>query len=118
VLSALEMGIHPPESFGRIHHLPKQRLAAVMDGLRARGIVDTDGRFTDAGRETKQCIEALSMKTGAGTSGQSVLFPAGWSAGCILLSVTSGSRWSARSRAAARTTTWTREEPAASWGRR
>jgi hypothetical protein len=32
VLSALAMGIHPPESFGRIHHLPKQRLAAVMDG--------------------------------------------------------------------------------------
>ena len=37
----------------------------------------------------------------------------GWSAGCTLLPVTSGSRWSARSRAAARTTTWTREEPAA-----
>lgn len=26
MLSALEMGIHPPESFGRIHHLPKERL--------------------------------------------------------------------------------------------
>ena len=50
VLSALEMGIHPPESFGRIHHLPKKRLAAVMAGLRERGLVDTDGRFTDAGR--------------------------------------------------------------------
>jgi hypothetical protein len=58
VLSALDMGIHPPESFGRIHHLPKQRLAAVMAGLRERGLVDTDGRFTDAGRETKQRIEA------------------------------------------------------------
>jgi hypothetical protein len=33
------MGIHPPESFGRIHHLPKQRLAAVMDSLRERGRV-------------------------------------------------------------------------------
>ena len=36
VLSALEMGIHPPESFGRIHHLPKKWLAEVMDGLRER----------------------------------------------------------------------------------
>ena len=58
VLSALESGIHPPESFGRIHHLPKKRLAEVMDGLRERGLVDTDGRFTDAGRETKRRIEA------------------------------------------------------------
>jgi len=55
---------------------------------------------------------------GAGATGESVLLPAGWSAGCILLAVMSGSRWSARSRAAARTTTWTREEPAASWRRR
>jgi hypothetical protein len=65
VLSALEMGIHPPESFGRIHHLPKKRLAAVMDGLRERGLVDTDGRFTDAGRETKQRIEALTDELAA-----------------------------------------------------
>ena len=49
VLSALDMGIHPPESFGRIHHLPKKRLAEVMDGLRERGLVDADGCFTDAG---------------------------------------------------------------------
>jgi hypothetical protein len=60
VLSALEMGIHPPESFGRIHHLPKERLAAVMDGLRERGLVDTESRFTEAGRETKRRIEALT----------------------------------------------------------
>ena len=60
VLSALDNGIHPAESFGRIHHLPKQRLAAVMDGLRERGLVDADGRFTDAGRETKHRIEALT----------------------------------------------------------
>jgi hypothetical protein len=60
VLSALEMGIHPPESFGRIHHLPKERLAAVMGGLRERGLVDADGWFTDAGRETKERIEALT----------------------------------------------------------
>ncbi|WP_410626523.1 SCO6745 family protein [Amycolatopsis sp. cmx-8-4] len=60
VLSALDMGIHPAESFGRIHHLPKERLAEVMAGLRKRGLVDADGRFTDAGRETKHRIEALT----------------------------------------------------------
>ncbi|MFF9282432.1 SCO6745 family protein [Streptomyces griseosporeus] len=60
VLSALEQGVHPPESFGRLHHLPKERLAAVMDGLRARGLVDAEGRFTDAGRAVKQRVEALT----------------------------------------------------------
>jgi hypothetical protein len=60
VLSAIDMGIHPPESFGRIHHLPKKRLAEVMDGLRERGLVDADGGFTEAGRETKRRIEALT----------------------------------------------------------
>jgi hypothetical protein len=57
VLSALEQGMQPPESFGRIHHLPKKRLATVMDGLRQRGLVDSDGRFTDTGRATKHRIE-------------------------------------------------------------
>ena len=65
VLSALEMGIHPPESFGRIHHLPTTRLAEVMDGLRERGLVDADGRFTDAGRELKQRVEALTDELAA-----------------------------------------------------
>ena len=60
VLSALAQGIHPPESFGRLHHLPRQHLARVMDGLRERGLVDADGRFTDAGRETARRIEALT----------------------------------------------------------
>jgi hypothetical protein len=65
VLEALAQGIHPPESFGRIHHLPKARLAAVMGGLRERGLVDAGGRFTDAGRETKQRIEALTDELAA-----------------------------------------------------
>jgi hypothetical protein len=65
VLSALDMGIYPPESFGRVQHLPKERLATVMKGLRDRGLVDTDGRFTDAGRETKQRIEALTDELAA-----------------------------------------------------
>ncbi|SFF59343.1 hypothetical protein SAMN05216251_120107 [Actinacidiphila alni] len=65
VLSALDMGIDPPESFGRIHHLPKERLAAVMRGLRERGLVDADSRFTEAGRATKGRIEALTDELAA-----------------------------------------------------
>jgi hypothetical protein len=60
ILSAIDMGIHPPESFGRVHHLPAARLEAVMTGLRGRGLVDADGRFTEAGRATKERIEDLT----------------------------------------------------------
>lgn len=60
VLSALAMGLYPAESFGRIHHLPKARLAGVMDGLRERGDLDATGRLTDAGRATKGRIESLT----------------------------------------------------------
>ncbi|MEU6787360.1 hypothetical protein ABZ912_49925 [Nonomuraea angiospora] len=59
VLMALALGMMA-EEFGRIHHLPKAQLAAVVDGLRGRGLVDAAGRFTDAGRETRQRIEALT----------------------------------------------------------
>ncbi|MEW2504849.1 MarR family transcriptional regulator [Amycolatopsis sp. NPDC047767] len=65
VLSAIDMGIHPPESFGRVHHLPEPRLAAVMAGLRSRGLVDAGGHFTDAGRETKQRIETVTDELAA-----------------------------------------------------
>ncbi|MBC9955460.1 MarR family transcriptional regulator [Yimella sp. cx-51] len=57
VLNALDQGIHPPHTFGRIHHLPQARLDEVMDGLRGRGIVDEDDRFTDFGRLLKARIE-------------------------------------------------------------
>jgi hypothetical protein len=60
VLSALAGGIYPAESFGRIHHLPRARLAEVMDGLRDRGILDDSGRLTEAGRATKDRIESLT----------------------------------------------------------
>jgi hypothetical protein len=60
VLHALAEGIYPAETFGRIHHLPAARLAAVMGGLRDRGLLDADGRLTDHGRETKQRVEALT----------------------------------------------------------
>lgn len=59
VLVALEMGM-PAERFGRIHHLPSPQLVALVDGMKARGLVDEDGGFTSAGRESKQRIEALT----------------------------------------------------------
>jgi hypothetical protein len=65
VLSALDMGIHPAESFGRIHHLPKARLAAVMDGLRSRDLIDASGHFTEAGRAAKVRIEAVTDRLAA-----------------------------------------------------
>jgi len=60
VLSALDMGIYPAESFGRIHHLPRARLTEVMNGLGDRGLLDTSGHLTDAGRATKLRIESLT----------------------------------------------------------
>lgn len=59
VLMALSLGMRA-EEFGRIHHLPKAQLAAVVDGLRGRGLVNADGGFTDAGREVKERIETLT----------------------------------------------------------
>ncbi|MFI9388061.1 MarR family transcriptional regulator [Kutzneria sp. NPDC052558] len=59
VLLALSLGMKA-EEFGRIHHLPKAHLAAVVTGLHARGLVTPAGVFTDTGRATKQRIEALT----------------------------------------------------------
>ncbi len=64
VLLALSLGMRA-EEFGRIHHLPKAQLAGVVDGLRRRGLVDAAGGFTDAGRETKERIEALTDELAA-----------------------------------------------------
>jgi hypothetical protein len=59
VLSALDLGM-PAEKFGRIHHLPAAQLSALVDGMKARGLVADDGGFTPAGRETKHRVEALT----------------------------------------------------------
>jgi helix-turn-helix protein len=64
VLLALSLGMRA-EEFGRIHHLPRAQLAAVVDGLRGRGLVDAAGGFTDAGRETRERIEALTDELAA-----------------------------------------------------
>ncbi len=45
VLLALSLGMRA-EEFDRIHHLPKAQLAAVVDGLRDRGLVDAAGALT------------------------------------------------------------------------
>ncbi|MGW0232160.1 SCO6745 family protein [Actinopolymorpha singaporensis] len=59
VLGALSEGM-PAEKFGRVHHLPAAQLAAVVDGMRARGLVDESGWLSDAGQATKERIEALT----------------------------------------------------------
>ena len=59
VLHALSAGM-PAETFGRVSHLPPAQLAAVVDGMRARGLVGADGWLTDAGRQTKERVEQLT----------------------------------------------------------
>jgi hypothetical protein len=55
-LHALSEGM-PAEKFGRIHHLPKPKLAAVRETMRSRGLVDDEGWLTAEGRAVKQRIE-------------------------------------------------------------
>jgi len=64
VLLALSLGM-PAEQFGRVHHLPKAQLAAVVDGLRDRGLVGAAGGLTDAGREIRERIETLTDELAA-----------------------------------------------------
>jgi len=59
VLHALSRDI-PAAKFGRVHHLPAARLAAVVDGMRARGLIDASGWLSDAGRATKERVEKLT----------------------------------------------------------
>jgi hypothetical protein len=59
VLVALDMGL-PAERFGRIHHLPAPQLAAVIDGMRERGLIGADGWLSEPGRAVKQRVEALT----------------------------------------------------------
>jgi len=58
-LHALPQG-QPAAEFGRIHHLPRARLAALADHMRAKGLVDDDGWLTDLGRSTKEEVEAMT----------------------------------------------------------
>jgi hypothetical protein len=64
VLHALSEGM-PAERFGRVSHLPPAQLAAVVDGMRARGLVGADGWLTTAGRAAKERVEALTDELAA-----------------------------------------------------
>ena len=59
VLLALDMGL-PAEKFGRIHHLPPAQLAAVIEGMRDRDLIDDDGWLSESGHAVKQRVEALT----------------------------------------------------------
>lgn len=59
VLHALSIDI-PANEFGRVSHLPSAQLDAVIDGMRARDLVGTDGRLTATGRATKERVEAMT----------------------------------------------------------
>jgi Helix-turn-helix family len=59
VLHAVSQGM-PAEKFGRVHHLPAAQLGAVVDGMRERGLLVDSARLTDAGREKKARIEAIT----------------------------------------------------------
>lgn len=59
VLYALGMDM-PAEKFGRIHHLPGSQIAAVIDGMRARGLIGDDGGLSDRGRALRRRVEDLT----------------------------------------------------------
>ena len=59
VLLALDMGM-PAEKFGRIHHLPRAQLAAVIDGMRDRDLIGHDGWLTERGHGVKRRVEGLT----------------------------------------------------------
>src|SRR4030088_1657249 len=46
VLFPLDMGM-PAEKFGRIHHLPAAQVAAVIDGMRDRGLIVDIGSLSE-----------------------------------------------------------------------
>ena len=64
VLHALSEGM-PAEQFGRVSHLPKRQLAAVVDGMRSRGLIGVDGWLTADGGQIKQRVEVLTDELAA-----------------------------------------------------
>jgi hypothetical protein len=59
VLFALGTGT-PAGTFGRVHHLPPEQLAAVIDGARGRRLIGDDGWLSKQGRVVRQRVEALT----------------------------------------------------------
>src|SRR6201995_3598375 len=64
VLLALDMDM-PAHKFGRIHHLPEAQIAAVIDGMRDRGLIGEDGWLSEQGRAAKQRVGALTQDLAA-----------------------------------------------------
>ena len=64
VLLALDMDM-PANKFGRIHHLPAAQLAAVIDGMRLRGLIGDDGWLSEQGRAVKQRVESVTDQLAA-----------------------------------------------------
>jgi hypothetical protein len=64
VLYALDLGMRA-EQFGRIHHLPAAQLAAVIAGLRDRGLIGDDGWLSEEGRAVRQRVEARTDELAA-----------------------------------------------------
>jgi hypothetical protein len=64
VLLAIDLGM-PATTFGRIHHLPRALLAGLVDGMKARGLVEDESTFTAAGRRVKDRVEALTDELAA-----------------------------------------------------
>jgi hypothetical protein len=59
VLLALDVEM-PAHKFGRIHHLPQEQIAAVIDGMRDRGLIGEDGWLSEQGRAVKRRVEVLT----------------------------------------------------------
>jgi hypothetical protein len=59
VLLALDMDM-PAAKFGRVQHLPAAQLDAVIDGMRARGLIGDDGWLSERGRAVKRRVEDLT----------------------------------------------------------
>lgn len=64
VLLAIDQGI-PARSFGRIHHLPAALLTDLIDSMKERGLVEDEMRFTPAGRQAKDRVEAMTDELAA-----------------------------------------------------
>jgi hypothetical protein len=64
VLHALSEGT-PAERFGRLSHLPRAQLRAVVEKMQARGLVGSDGWLTAAGRHTKERVESTTDELAA-----------------------------------------------------
>lgn len=59
VLLALDLGIAAP-TFGRIHHLPSALLTHLIEGMKARGLIEDEKTFTPAGRQVKNRVEKVT----------------------------------------------------------